>query len=363
MRKIVFKSRKAVASPEPPTQKKWKLLVVDDEPDVHAATQLSLSRFSFGDIQLALLHAHSAMEARGLLTRHADVAVALIDVVMETDSAGLDLVKFIREEQKNLFMRLIIRTGQPGMAPERFVIEHYDIDDYKEKTELTSQKLFTTIRNAIKGFRDLQTIAQHHEELVDAHNHAIYMLAMASELKDRETGNHIHRIRHYTESLANRLGLSRNEARSLGLAGMLHDLGKLGIPDQIIQKPGRLTEEEFAVVKTHPEMALHILGEHKWFETAREVAYSHHERWDGSGYPQGLRGEEIPVSARIVAVADVFDALASDRPYKKAWPVEQAVAEIRRCGGTHFDPEVVDAFESELASGAIRQIKDSFPTE
>ncbi|MEO5332476.1 MAG: HD domain-containing protein [Magnetococcus sp. YQC-5] len=363
MKKIIYRQKNQEKAPDQAQFKKWKLLVVDDEPDIHAATQLSLSRFTFANNQLALLHAHSASEARELLSQHPDLSVALIDVVMETDTAGLDLVKHIRDVLKNNFIRIIIRTGQPGMAPERYVIEHFDIDDYKEKTELTSQKLFTTIRNAIKSFRDLQTIAHYNQDLTDANNHAITMLAMASELKDRETGNHIHRIRHYTESLARQLNHTPEAAYALGLAGMLHDLGKLGIPDNIIQKPGRLTPEEFDVIKTHPELALKILGDNKSFETARQIAYSHHEKWNGSGYPQGLQGEEIPLPARIVAVADVFDALASDRPYKKAWSVEDAAQEIHNSSGSHFDPGVVEAFLALMASGEIKTIKDRFPTE
>ncbi|MBF0295024.1 MAG: HD domain-containing protein [Magnetococcales bacterium] len=361
IRKIAKMQRSEPRSEESVRQV-WKLLVVDDEPDIHAATQLSLARFAFGEGRLQLLHAHSAAQAREVLAEHPDVAVAMIDVVMETDTAGLDLIQHIRDELKNLFLRIIIRTGQPGMAPERYVIEHYDIDDYKEKTELTSQKLYTAIRNAIKSYRDLQIIALRHLEVMEAHHHAIHMLALASELKDRETGNHINRIRHYTESLARRMGHGPEGAEALGLAGMLHDLGKLGIPDGIIQKTGRLTEEEFAVIKTHPELALRILGENRWFETARQVAWCHHEKWNGSGYPQGLQGEEIPLAARIVAVADVFDALASDRPYKKAWSVEEAAAEIMRSSGSHFDPAVVEAFRLLLEEGEIQEIRRRFPT-
>lgn len=363
MRKILYKQKPMIKTSPQPESTTWKLLVVDDEPDIHAATQLSLNRFTFANYPLTLLHAYSAKEAIEILNENIDIAVAIIDVVMETDTAGLDLVKHIRSVQKNQFIRIIIRTGQPGTAPERYVIEHFDIDDYKEKTELTTQKLFTTIRNAIKSYRDLQVIALHNQNLTEANNHSIYMLAIASELKDQETGNHIHRIRHYTESLAIQLGDSLPGAQALGLAGMLHDLGKLGIPDNIIQKPGRLTPEEFATIKTHPELALRILGDNQWFETARQVAYCHHEKFNGSGYPQGLKGEEIPLPARIVAIADVFDALASDRPYKKAWPIEQATLEIQNCSGSHFDPQVVTAFLALIDSGEIQAIKARFPTE
>ncbi|MCP4698360.1 MAG: DUF3369 domain-containing protein, partial [Gammaproteobacteria bacterium] len=136
----------------------WKVLVADDEPDVHAVTQLSLRDFRFAGKGLHFLQAASAREAREILSAEPGIAVALIDVVMETDDAGLKLVEFIREKLRNSFIRLIIRTGQPGVAPERYVIDHYDIDDYKDKTELTAQKLYAAMRSALKAFRDLSTI-------------------------------------------------------------------------------------------------------------------------------------------------------------------------------------------------------------
>ncbi|MDQ5942786.1 MAG: hypothetical protein QG572_1602, partial [Pseudomonadota bacterium] len=136
----------------------WKLLVVDDEPDIHTLTQLSLKDFRFAGRTLEVLHARSGYAAREVLSEHPDIAAALIDVVMETDDAGLRLVEHIRNELKNEMIRIVIRTGQPGVAPERFVIDHYDIDDYKDKTELTVQRLYTTVRSSIKGFRDLPAI-------------------------------------------------------------------------------------------------------------------------------------------------------------------------------------------------------------
>jgi CheY-like chemotaxis protein len=152
--------RTAPAEPRqrPPRQRPWKLLVVDDEPDIRQLTRLNLKGFTFADRELEILEAGSAAEAREKLAAHEDVAAALIDVVMETDDAGLLLVEHIRKHLKNEMLRIIIRTGQPGAAPERYVIDHYDIDDYKDKTELTAQRLYTSVRNSIKGFRDLQAI-------------------------------------------------------------------------------------------------------------------------------------------------------------------------------------------------------------
>jgi len=136
----------------------WKILIVDDEPDIHEITQLNLKNFQFESRNLEFFLAYSAQQARDILQKHPDIALALIDVVMETDDAGLTLVKYIREELKYKMIRLVIRTGQPGQAPERYVIDNFDIDDYKDKTELTTQKLYTTVRSALKSFRDLMAI-------------------------------------------------------------------------------------------------------------------------------------------------------------------------------------------------------------
>ncbi|MBF0461000.1 MAG: HD domain-containing response regulator [Magnetococcales bacterium] len=522
-KRIIRKVRRDERAVKSTAHPLWQVLVVDDEPDIHAATSLALSNLTYEGRGIHLLHVHSGAEARRLLADGLgrEIAVALIDVVMESDDAGLQLVRYIRQELGNLSVRLIIRTGQPGYAPELYIIEHYDIDDYKEKTDLTAQKLFTTMRLSLKSYNDLMMIEKNKKgleyilrgapelykqaslqdflfgvltqiaglfragedslitatpgkegpdvllvtqrgerdltlpdffcgtgrfqecaavpeeviecgreilrtgqprivapgiygfplrikdhpvgfvylegvpflqssdhrllevminqitaalenhwlfmalersqaELVQAHDHAIFMLAVVSELKDRETGNHINRIQYYSEALARQMGLDAGRIKAIGQASTLHDLGKLGIPDAIIRKPGKLTDEEFAVMQTHPQLAMDIFGDHPGFDLAREIAFAHHEKWDGSGYPRRLRGEEIPWPARLVAVVDVLDALTSERPYKKAWSMEAAIAEIQRCRGQHFDPSVVDALTQLYRLGVILQIKSRF---
>ncbi|MBF0438997.1 MAG: HD-GYP domain-containing protein, partial [Magnetococcales bacterium] len=169
-------------------------------------------------------------------------------------------------------------------------------------------------------------------------------------------------IRHFSEAVAHRLGQTEREIQELGQASLLHDLGKLGIPDAIIRKPGKLTAEEFNEIKTHPALALHILGDHPRYTLARQIAYSHHEKWDGNGYPQGLKGEEIPLSARIVAITDVFDALTSVRPYKTAWTLEATIDELKRCRGSHFDPQLIDVFIELYEQGILQGIISRFPS-
>ena len=481
----------------------WKILVVDDEPDVRRLTELNLRGFQFGGRSLNLLEADSAKAAQAILEEHRDIAMALIDVVMETDDAGLKLVEWIRNTLKNRMIRLIIRTGQPGMAPERYVIDHYDIDDYKDKTELTVQRLYTTVRSSIKSFRDLQTIemnrlglarilnitpelynlhrerleeyfrgvltqiigicnfehsgmistvdglmatmegetiqvragvgefgdhsggdirrreiaelcsqavlnqsAPHdlrdtavivplevkgeilgfvylechtdlshddrelvhimanqcaaaldnfrlHHSLEESYDEAIDMLAQIAEFKDSATGKHIHRIQEYTRRLANGLGFPTEEADAIAKASRLHDVGKVGIPDHILRKPGKLTPEEYAVIQRHTRIAEAVLSRSHTLTLARTIAVSHHEHWDGNGYPHGLVGEQIPLPARIVAVVDVFDALLSNRPYKLPWARDEAALQIQAGIGSHFEPKIAETFLEMYRAGKL----------
>jgi putative two-component system response regulator len=184
------------------------------------------------------------------------------------------------------------------------------------------------------------------KDLVETQVEVVDRLARAAEFRDDETGEHTRRVGELSAEIGELLGLARHEIVLLRRAAPLHDLGKIGIPDSILLKAGPLTKEEFEIMKTHTTIGGRILsgGNSAVMQMAEQIALSHHERWDGSGYPQGLAGEAIPLPGRIVAVADVFDALTHARPYKEAWPIDKAVAEIERCSGTHFDPAVVAAF-------------------
>lgn len=507
--KIIRKPVSPPSESQRTRQSPWKLLVVDDEPDVRRLTVLNMRGFEFAGRGLEILEAGSAEEAKSVLVANPDIALALIDVVMETDDAGLNLVEYIRNELGNRVVRLMIRTGQPGAAPERYVIDHYDIDDYKDKTELTSQKLYTAVRSGLKGYRDLQVIElnrvglsrildvtpelydlhldrleeyfrgvlmqiigicklEHsgmistidglvatlegkdirirastgemgcypgddvrinqiavmcsdavlthemppglrqgaivvplkvkdevlgfvylesgdeltrddreliqvmanqcaaaldnfrlHHSLAESYDEAIDMLAQVAEFKDSATGKHIRRIQEYTRRIALALGYPESEAAIYAKASRLHDIGKVGIPDNILRKPGKLTEEEFAVIKRHTRIGDAVLSRSVSLAVARLVAKSHHERWDGGGYPDGLQGEDIPFAARLVAVADVFDALLSQRPYKEAWTADSAVSEIEAGKGRHFDPRIADAFLGLYRSGRLDDLIDN----
>jgi len=184
------------------------------------------------------------------------------------------------------------------------------------------------------------------DELIETRLAVVQRLGRAAEYKDNETGLHVIRMSHFSRLIALEAGLGEAWSDTLLNAAPMHDIGKIGIPDAVLQKPGKLDPDEWAVMQRHAEIGAEIIGEDDsdLLNMAREVAQNHHEKWDGSGYPQGLKGAAIPISARIVALADVFDALTSERPYKKAWPVEQATDLIREQSGKHFDPELVEAF-------------------
>ncbi len=188
------------------------------------------------------------------------------------------------------------------------------------------------------------------EELNDTRLQIIQRLGRAAEYKDNETGLHVIRMSHYSKIIAQGMGLSEDFCEVLLNAAPMHDVGKIGIPDAILLKPGPLNDEEWQVMRTHPAMGAGIIGENHGdlLKMAREVALTHHEKYDGMGYPNNLAGNEIPVSGRIVAIADVFDALTTARPYKKAWPIEQAIAYIEQHSGVHFDPSIVPIFHERI---------------
>lgn len=193
--------------------------------------------------------------------------------------------------------------------------------------------------------RTLQ-LKEKNDELERTRLQIIRRLGRAAEFKDNETGLHVIRMSHYSRLLAQAVGMGQEESELLLQAAPMHDIGKIGIPDRILLKPMRLNEEEWAIMRRHPEIGGGIIGIHETplLQNARTVALTHHEKWDGTGYPNGLRGEEIPLVGRIVAIADVFDALTSDRPYKQAWSVERTVELLTTEAGRHFDPTLVPMF-------------------
>ena len=475
-----------------PGLKPWHILVVDDEPSVHDVTRLSIGRLEVFGQPLKIHSAFSAAEARKLLeAEDVTFCMAFVDVVMESHSAGLELVEWIRDSLDNHEIRLILRTGQAGMAPESEVIRDYDINDYRSKTDLTAQSLATCVFNGVRGFRDIKTISQNlsafrklidtsadllkEESLVDMAGSALtglldildsehsslyitsrqeslfnsreervfactgkfaaakegdfsvlpdevrktieeayeqkrsivtrnnftgyfsisrtsgavvyvefeedptdfrsriveifatqavlifenlakqqqletsqkelmYIVGDAIEARSLETGNHVKRVALFCEYIAEHTNQPKDFVNAIKIAAPLHDIGKIAIPETILHKPGKLTPEEWEIMQTHAAAGGTMLERSKLdiAVLGSRVARWHHENWDGSGYPDGLVGTAIPIEARIMAIADVFDALGAKRSYKEPWPDDKIKALILEEKGKKFDPELVD---------------------
>ena len=474
----------------------WNVLIVDDDPGIHEVSKLALAGFTFERKKCNFISAYSANEALGILQNTPNIALALVDVVMETEHAGLDLVNNIRNELQNKLIRIILRTGQPGQAPEEKVIHDYDINDYKDKSELTTQKLYTSVLTSLRTYRDMVAIEKNRQglkkiinvsssiekissleiflsavleqltallhltdyennedvssfiaaiddknclqiagsgrfkhitkeafcEQANAHIRPLVMDAIASgqesnkdghyilfrpsvldysgfvlymeidedldemdkdiirlffdkatvayenavltdeleesqreiiftiseiaEQRSNETGQHVKRVALYSRLLAKACGLSSQEVENIYVASPMHDIGKMAIPDSILKKPGKLLPDEMEVMKGHAHIGFDMLKSSKRaiLKMSAIIAKEHHEKYDGSGYPLGLKGEEISIVARIVALADVFDALGSRRIYKEKWDTESILAFIKKERGKHFDPSIVDLF-------------------
>mgnify|MGYP001172387653 CR=1 FL=1 len=504
---LVF-AEESEAAPRP--RPRWKLLVVDDEEEVQVITRMVLEGMTFSGRGLTFLSASSAREAREILRRESDIAVILLDVVMESGQAGLELVEFIRTELGNRLVRIILRTGQPGQAPERDVITRYDINDYKHKTELTAQKLFSAVTTAIRSYNDLNVITksrqgleliiastrglfqrgnlelfargvldqmssllrinedclflhspsgfaatvrggdievlagtgafghcgeasfcvldekvldilrqavrekrsifsedcfvQHFQsrrgsenllyfrierplnpferrlvqvfsgnvaialdnlqlgkEITQSQKEIILTLGECVESRSKETASHVRRVSECCRQMGESLGLDLSDVDLLRMASPMHDVGKIGIPDSILLKPGKLTEAEFEVMKTHTRIGHHILkgSDRPIMQAAAVIAHEHHERWNGRGYPRGLAGEDIHPFGRVVCLVDVFDSLLSRRVYKEPWSLDETRDFILRERGGMFDPRMVDVMIRDFDLFAA--IRDRFP--
>jgi len=212
------------------------------------------------------------------------------------------------------------------------------------------------------SLRAYQTLERASQQETEATLELVHRLAMAVEVRDGSLGQHMDRMGRFVRAVASSYGLPDQKAEILSRAAMLHDVGKIGVPDEILCKPARLTPDEQKLMRKHVEIGVSILrdAKHPLLKIGVTVVQTHHESWDGTGYPNGLCGEQIPIEGRIVAVCDVFEALLSERPYKDAWSVEDAIAEIRSLEGTRFDPAVVRAFENALPK--LRQIAEARST-
>lgn len=328
---------------------KFKLLCVDDEPDIVSTLRRAFRK------DYEVVTATSGAEALGLL-KEQTFDLVISDQRMP-DVTGDMVLKFAMEHQPQAVR--ILLTGYSDM--ESLVKCVNDAGIYKYITKpWEPEMLRLTIVRALESLSLMRKLDIANEQLKQAYLDVITMMSVACDGKDEDTGFHVRRVQHYTQELAVEMGIPREDAEHFGIMSILHDIGKLYIPDHILKKPAKLDEEEWAIMRRHPEYGVKILGDNPFFTIARDIAGSHHEKFDGTGYPHGLAGEAIPLAARIAVVADVFDALTSRRPYKEPWTVEQAIETMRTQAGSHFDATVIESLVILLEKGVIHRIMQDF---
>jgi len=316
-----------------------KLLLVDDEP-----TNLQVLRHILQD-EYHLVFARDGHKAISL-AREQKPDLILLDIMMP-DLDGLDVCRCLKSEHSTRSIPVIFVTALSDVDDEAVGFEVGGVD------YITKPVSAAVVKARVKTHLNLV----HLDEIRETRLAIVQRLGRASEYKDNETGMHVIRMSHYSRIIARAAGFSEHDADDLLNAAPMHDVGKIGIPDSIIRKPGKLDADEWREMQRHAEIGAEIIGHDasSLLQMARRIALYHHEKWDGSGYPEGLKGEAIPIEARIVAIADVFDALTSVRPYKKAWTVDDAVNLIVSESGKHFDPTLVSVFVQEIP--AILEIK------
>jgi putative two-component system response regulator len=304
------------------------ILIVDDEP-ANLAIMDGILAASY-----PLVFARNGVETLAAVAKHRP-ALVLLDVGLP-DIDGYDLCRQIRQIVPTQDVQVIFVTHFNDAAHEAAGFEAGGVD-YIVKPVLPQ-----IVRARVGSHLALVQAAV----LAKSYNDAILMLGHAGHYNDTDTGAHIWRMAAYARALAVACGWGVENSDRLELAAPMHDTGKLGVPQSILRKPGPLDAQEWVVMRTHPQVGFDILSKSQApvFQLAAEVSLRHHEKWDGSGYPDGLRGQDIPQSARIVALADVFDALSMKRPYKEAWPIEKIIESIQASSGKHFDPELVAVF-------------------
>ncbi len=343
--------------------KYWDIIIVDDEKDIHDVTNMALSRIVFRDQKLRLHNAYSAEEAMILLQKLDNVALMILDIVMEEEDSGFKLVRYVREELNDDKLQIIVRTGHPGNAPASDVILKYEVNDYQEKSELTSYKLKTSVISALRAYESLNKVDTLNKELAKSQYDLFFSLGEIAESRSKETSNHVKRVGEIAKLIAIKHGLSHEDAEQLNLAASMHDLGKLAIPDGIITKPGKLSSSEFEIMKCHAQIGYDMMmsstKQNNVLTKAALIAKEHHENYDGSGYPSGVAGEDINICSRIVAIADVFDALGNKRIYKDPWPLTEIIDYMKAQSGKKFDPHFIGILMDNI--DAMSDIRHKYP--
>jgi len=322
---------------------KQTVLVVDDTPDNITILSNILTDYTVK----AATNGPKALD----IAIAASPDIILLDIMMP-GMDGYEVCSRLKNDLRTRDIPVIFVTAMDDVADEARGFELGAVDYITKPVSppIVLARVKTQLQLYDQNRALDQKVRHQTRELNESNLELIRRLSIASEFRDNETGMHVVRISNYCRILAKAIGMDDSEADLLLQTSPMHDVGKIGIPDKILLKPGPLTDEEWAFMKKHTEFGAQIIGEHenRLLKTARVIALTHHERWDGAGYPNGLKGEEIPIEGRIVALADVFDALLSERPYKSAWPTDMAVAQIKQGSGGHFDPALVQAFLEHL---------------
>ena len=337
----------------------YKIIVVDDESGILDSLSIFLKRSGYQFTGVT-----NPLEAIELVKKeHFDLM--LLDFIM-TPIHGDQVGEEIRKFNKELYILLL--TGHKDLAPPLETIKRLDIQGYCEKSDKFDQ-LLLLIESGIKAIEQMNMIKKINAELRDtneklekAYLESIQTLRYTVEAKDPYTRGHSDRVSEYSELIGKYLNLSEDDLHKLKIGGLFHDIGKIGVPDSILLKTSRLTDDEYSEIKNHPSIGAHILSNASLFQDIIPIVKHHHERYDGFGYPGKLAGEDIPYLARIAAVADSFDAMTSKRTYRDSLPIDIVKQEIEKNKGTQFDPKITDVFLDILNNhyDEIEEIKNKY---
>mgnify|MGYP001852743572 CR=1 FL=1 len=351
--------RKGIINNEQTENSEYKIIAVDDEQGIVDSLSIFLKRTGYHFKGVT-----DPVEAVELVkNEHFDLMI--LDFIM-TPYHGDQVVEEIRKFNKDLYILLL--TGHKDLAPPLETIKRLDIQGYCEKSDKFDQ-LLLLIESGIKSIKQMNEIkkinmqlSETYEKLEQAYLESIETLRYTVEAKDIYTRGHSDRVSEYSVLIGKKLGLSEKDLKTLKIGGLFHDIGKIGVPDSILQKEAKLTDDEYSQIKQHPNIGVHILSNATIFKDILPIVEHHHEKWDGTGYPGRLSGENIPYFARITAVADSFDAMTSRRSYRDSLPIETVISEFENCSGTQFDPKLAELFLDILKNNfnEIQTIMDKY---
>ena len=339
----------------------YKILAVDDEQGIVDSLSIFLKRSGYDFT--GVTDPVQAIE----LVKNEHFDMLILDFMMYP-LHGDQVVEEIRKFNKELYILLL--TGHKDLAPPLETIRKLDIQGYCEKSDKFDQ-LLLLIESGIKSIEQMNEIKKINAELKDTQDQlekafleSIQTLRYTVEAKDPYTRGHSDRVSEYSVLIGKELGLSDQDLKTLQIGGLFHDIGKIGVPDSILLKEDKLSDDEYSQIKNHPSIGAHILSNATIFKDIIPIVLHHHEKYNGHGYPSQLAGEDIPYFARIAAVADTFDAMTSKRPYRNALPKEVVVEEIEKNKGTQFDPKIADAFLDILREeyDKIEEIQEKYPS-